>query len=199
MTEECRAASQQKPRLCSCTTVFLDRDGTINVKAPEGQYVTSPGEVCLLPGAAAAIAQLNAVAMRVIVATNQGWLSGMPDMEGYARVHGRLEELLAAGGAHLDAAYFCPHARGSCCCRKPNPGMLQRAAKEHGFRLGEAVMIGDSETDVTAGRAAGTATILLRSGREIASSNADLIAADLAEAVHLILNARTPCLTGCPW
>jgi D-glycero-D-manno-heptose 1,7-bisphosphate phosphatase len=187
MIEWCRAPSQQKPRLRSCTTVFLDRDGTINVKAPEGEYVTSPGEVCLLPGAAAAISQLNVAAMRVILVTNQRWLSGMPDMDSYARVHGRLEELLAAGGAHLDAAYFCPHARGSCRCRKPDPGMLQRAAREHGFSLGEAVMIGDSETDVAVGRAAGTATILLRSGQKIASSDADLVAADLAEAVHLIL------------
>jgi D-glycero-D-manno-heptose 1,7-bisphosphate phosphatase len=65
--------------------------------------------------------------------------------------------------------------------------MLRRAGKEHGFSLGEAVMIGDSETDIAAGRAAGTVTILLRSGQKIASSNADLVAADLAEAVYLIL------------
>lgn len=191
MIGEFSASSQQKPRLGSCTTVFLDRDGTINAKAPQGEYVTSPGEVYLLPGAAAAISQLNAAAIRVILATNQRWLSGMPDMDSYARVHGRLEKLLAADGAHLDAAYFCPHARGSCCCRKPDPGMLQRAAKEHGFRLGEAIMIGDSETDVTAGRAAGAVTILLRSGRKTVSSNADLVAADLAEAVNLILNDRS--------
>ena len=187
MIEQSRASSQQGPRRRSCTTVFLDRDGTVNVKAPEGKYVTSPGEVCLLPGAAAAVSRLNAAAMRVILVTNQRWLSGMPDMASYSRVHGRLEELLAASGAHLDAAYCCPHAPSSCCCRKPDPGMLQRAAREHGFSLGEAVMIGDSETDVAAGRAAGTATILLRSGQKTASSHADLVAADLAEAVHLIL------------
>ena len=188
MIEQSRASSQQGPRLHSCTTIFLDRDGTINVKAPEGEYVTSPGEVCLLPGAAAAVSRLNAAAMRVILVTNQRWLSGMQDMASYARVHGRLEELLAASGAHLDAAYFCPHAPGSCCCRKPDPGMLQRAAREYGFSLGEAVIIGDSETDIAAGRAAGTATILLRSGQKTASSHADLVVADLAEAVHLILN-----------
>lgn len=188
MIEESRASSPEKLRLRSCTTVFLDRDGTINVKAPEGKYITSPVGVYLLPGAAAAISQLNAAAMRVILVTNQRWLSGMQDMAGYVRVHSRLEELLAAGGAHLDAAYFCPHARGSCCCRKPSPHMLHRAAREHGFSLGEAVMIGDSETDIAAGRAAGTVTILLRCGQKIASSNADLVAADLAEAVQLILN-----------
>jgi D-glycero-D-manno-heptose 1,7-bisphosphate phosphatase len=171
-----------------CTTVFLDRDGTINVKAPDGEYVTSPADLCLLPGAAAAIARLNAAGMRVILVTNQRWLSGpASDVAGYARVHGRLEDLLAVEGAHLDAAYYCPHAHGSCDCRKPGPGMLRRAAREHQFALDAAVMIGDSESDVAAGRLAGTAAILLRSGRPVTSAAADFVVDDLAGAVRLIL------------
>jgi D-glycero-D-manno-heptose 1,7-bisphosphate phosphatase len=168
--------------------VFLDRDGTINVKAPDGEYVTSPVDVSLIPGAAAAIAELNAAALRVILVTNQRWISG-PDgqPEAYACVHARLQELLAAAGAHLDAAYYCPHPLGSCDCRKPAPGMLHRAAKEHDLDLSAAVMIGDSEADVAAGRAAGTATILLRRDRHITSRDADFVAGDLAEAVSLIL------------
>jgi D-glycero-D-manno-heptose 1,7-bisphosphate phosphatase len=70
--------------------------------------------------------------------------------------------------------------------------MLRRAAREHRFNLGAAVMIGDSETDVSAGRAAGTATILLRSGQRTAPRDADFVADDLAEAVHLILSDREP-------
>ena len=135
-------------------TVFLDRDGTINVKPPEGEYVTSPSGLVLLPGAGAAIARLNASSVEVILATNQRWLSRLPDVTPYERVHARLEELLAAHGAHLDGAYYCPHAPGCCCCRKPAPGMLERAANEHGFSLADAVMIGDRESDIMAGLAA---------------------------------------------
>jgi D-glycero-D-manno-heptose 1,7-bisphosphate phosphatase len=167
------------------TTVLLDRDGTINIKAPEGQYITSPGELALLPGAAGAIAQLNAASVQVILVTNQRWLSTMADLTPYERVHARLEELLAENGAHLDGAYYCPHAAGSCHCRKPAPGMLERAAEEHLFSLAEAVMIGDSESDVEAGRAAGTATIVL-SATPDALSPADHAVPSLAEAVRLI-------------
>src|SRR5580704_15337432 len=111
MIQHLRPAMQAEVLFQGCTTVFLDRDGTINVKAPDGEYVTSPADMRLLPGAAAAIARLNAAGMRVILVTNQRWLSGpASDLAGYARVHARLEELLAAEGAHLDAAYYCPHA-----------------------------------------------------------------------------------------
>ncbi len=181
-------ATKPEPRLRCCSTVFLDRDGTVNVKAATGQYVTSPAELSLIPRAATAIRRLNTASVRVIMVTNQRWLSfPAHNFSDYARVHARLRELLAADGAHIDAAYYCPHAHGSCGCRKPSPGMLQRAAREHGFTLDAAVMIGDAETDVAAGRAAGTATVLLRSEQQTVSRNADFVVDDLAEAVNLIL------------
>jgi D-glycero-D-manno-heptose 1,7-bisphosphate phosphatase len=183
-----QASARPDPRLRGCRAVFLDRDGTVNVKAPGGQYVTSPTGLSLITGAAAAISRLNAAGLRVILVTNQRWLSGPArDLTGYAQVHSRLEELLAAEGAHLDAAYCCPHAKGSCNCRKPSPGMLQRAAEQHQIELSSAVMIGDNETDVAAGRAAGTTTILLRAGQQVTSGNADFMVNDLAEAERLIL------------
>jgi D-glycero-D-manno-heptose 1,7-bisphosphate phosphatase len=93
--------------------------------------------------------------------TNQRWLfDPAADLTRYGQVHTRLNELLAADDAHLEAAYYCPHARGSCSRRKTKPGLLQRTAKEHRLSLNAAVMIDDSETDVEVGRAAGTATIL---------------------------------------
>ena len=173
----------------SLHTVFLDRDGTINVKAAAGHYIRSPAELVLLPGAAEAVAQLNAAPIRVILVTNQRWLSEeSADPGQYAAVHARLEELLAAEGAWLDAAYHCPHATGVCDCRKPGPAMLLRAAEEHGFELAGSVIVGDSDTDLLAGRAAGTATILLRaSGGETAG--ADAVVANLGAAVPLILHA----------
>lgn len=191
MSQHDLAAGAGEPALRGRGTAFLDRDGTINVKPPDGQYVTSPDGISLIPGAAAAIARLNAAAVRVILATNQRWLSGPEaDLPGYVLVHRRLEELLAAQGAHLDAAYYCPHADGSCDCRKPGPGMLRRAASDHNFALDTAVMIGDSETDIAAGRAAGTATILLSPGPRPAPLGADFVVGSLAEAVRLILGDR---------
>jgi D-glycero-D-manno-heptose 1,7-bisphosphate phosphatase len=171
-------------------TVFLDRDGTINVKAPAGQYVRSPAELVLLPGAARAVAELNAARLRTILVTNQRWLSEeSADLAGYDAVQARLEELLACEGAWLDAAYHCPHAASTCDCRKPGAGMLLRAAREHGFDLANAVIIGDSESDLVAGRSAGTATILIR-GNGKSPRDANAVVEDLAAAVRLILRTR---------
>jgi D-glycero-D-manno-heptose 1,7-bisphosphate phosphatase len=176
--------------LGSVRTVFLDRDGTINVKAVAGEYVTSPEGLVFLPGAAKAVAALNTARMRTVLVTNQRWLSRQSaDPARYFAVHSRLTQLLADEGAWLDAAYHCPHAVGACDCRKPLPGMLLRAARDHCFDLAEAVMIGDSDQDMMAGRAAGTATILLRAGGG-STPGADAVVDDLAAAVRLILAAR---------
>ncbi|OBE91917.1 HAD-IIIA family hydrolase [Mycobacterium sp. 852002-10029_SCH5224772] len=178
------------PDLRDVRTVFLDRDGTVNVKAAEGEYIRSPADLVLLPGAATALAALNAAGLRTVLVTNQRWLSEPgSDPTHFAAVQTRLQQLLAKEGARIDAAYHCPHATNSCECRKPGTGMLLRAAAEHGIDLTESVMIGDSDIDMRAGRAAGTATILLRSGGE-ASVDADTVVDDLVAAVGLILDAQ---------
>jgi D-glycero-D-manno-heptose 1,7-bisphosphate phosphatase len=180
------------PGLEGIHTVFLDRDGTINVKPPEGEYVTSPAGLVLLPGAARAVARLNAAGIRTVLVTNQSWLSRPSgDAERYAAIHARLAQLLAAEGARLDAAYHCPHAPGTCDCRKPHPGLLRRAARELGIELDQSVIIGDRDTDLKAGRAAGTSAILVRTGDvEPAAADADVVVDDLPAAVRLILRAR---------
>ena len=180
------------PGLEDIRTVFLDRDGTINVKPPEGEYVTSPAGLVLLPGAAKAVARLNAAGIRTVLVTNQSWLSRRSgDAERYAAIHARLTELLAAEGARLDAAYHCPHAPATCDCRKPHPGLLRRAARELGIELDQSVIIGDRDTDLKAGRAAGTSAILVRTGDvEPAAADADVVVDDLPAAVRLILQAR---------
>jgi D-glycero-D-manno-heptose 1,7-bisphosphate phosphatase len=176
--------------LRSLHTVFLDRDGTMNVKAAIGEYIKSPADLVLLPGAAKAVATLNAAGLRTILVTNQRWLSEKSaDPERYAAVHARLEQLLAHEGAWLDAAYHCPHATGVCDCRKPDIGMLRRAAREHSFDLGGAVIVGDSDTDLLAGRTAGTATILLRANGG-GAVGADAVAEDLGAAARLILHVK---------
>ncbi|WP_406814309.1 D-glycero-alpha-D-manno-heptose-1,7-bisphosphate 7-phosphatase [Mycobacterium sp. M23085] len=178
------------PDLRKVRTVFLDRDGTINVKAAAGEYIRSPAELVLLPGAARAVAALNAAGLRTVLVTNQRWLSEKAaEPAHFTAIQRRLHELLAGEGARIDAVYHCPHAANSCDCRKPLAGMLVRAAREHDFDLTESVIIGDGDTDVTAGRAAGTVTVLLRPGGQ-ASVDADFVVNDLAAAVELILGAR---------
>lgn len=168
--------------------VFLDRDGTINVKAPEGAYVNRPEDVELLPGAAAAIARLNRAAVPVVLVTNQRWMSrpGERVEERYAATHARLVELLAREDATLDRAYHCPHAADSCACRKPGAGMLLDAARDMGLDLRSTAIVGDAATDVLAGRVVGATTVLLdRNGRTHPA--ADTIAPDIAAAVEMLL------------
>ena len=175
------------------STVFLDRDGTLNVKAAPDGYVTSPDDLILLPGAGPAVARLNAAGLRTILISNQRWLSRpSADLATYGAVQRRLEQLLAAHGAWLDASYYCPHAIGACDCRKPGAGLLRQAAGEHGFNHRDSVVVGDSETDMMAGQSVGAATILLRptSASELCPL-ADAVATDLMAAVRLIVRERT--------
>jgi D-glycero-D-manno-heptose 1,7-bisphosphate phosphatase len=143
---------------------FLDRDGTINVKAAEGDYVESPDQLVLIPGAAAAIRRLNDAGLKAIVITNQrGIALGRMSEGDLEAVHARLEQLLAdEAGARLDAIFHCPHGLDSCDCRKPEVGLFLRAQERWPeIDLGRSAMVGDSEKDVLAGKRLGMATILL--------------------------------------
>lgn len=175
--------------------VFLDRDGTINV---EVDHLSRADEVVLLPGSGAAIARLNARGIPVVVVTNQSGIGrGLFSWEDYAAVKARLAGLLAAEGARWDAAYEAPHhpeAVGAYCHpdhpdRKPNPGMLLRAAEELGLDLGRSWMVGDKRIDLEAGLNAGCRVALVRTGygARMDGGIAHLVAADLAEAVDRIL------------
>ncbi|HEX8206848.1 MAG TPA: HAD family hydrolase [Solirubrobacteraceae bacterium] len=170
----------------SWSAAFLDRDGTINVKAPEGEYVESPSEVRLLDGAAPAIAALNAAGIPVIVVTNQrGIALGKMSEEDLAAVHARLSELLAEEGARVDAFYFCPHEKGTCDCRKPGTAMLEWAARDHDLDLRGSFLVGDSESDVEAGRRVGAKTVLIAPSPR--PSAADLTLPSLRDAVEALL------------
>ncbi|MGW1076161.1 D-glycero-alpha-D-manno-heptose-1,7-bisphosphate 7-phosphatase [Streptomyces sp. NPDC002537] len=166
---------------------FLDRDGTLNEKPPPGEYVMSPDRLALLPGAAAAVRRINASTRPAILVTNQrGVARGIMSERDLDAVQRRLTELLRAAGAFLDACYCCTHGEGDCRCRKPHPGLLTRAAEDFpGITLRNTVMIGDSETDVLAGRAAGTGTVRLAEAP--GDTAADLVAPDLWTAVDLLL------------
>jgi D-glycero-D-manno-heptose 1,7-bisphosphate phosphatase len=189
------SASQRTPLLASARFVFLDRDGVINRKRPEGEWVTRWEEVELLPGAAAAIAALNRTGCTVIMVTNQrGVALGLMTEAELRAIHERLRSELAALGARLDAIYFCPHDRGECRCRKPQTGMIEAAWQDFpGSGPGNSVLIGDSLSDIECGRNAGMPTIFVEGSREteartgdaaLARMLADAVAASLADAVQ---------------
>lgn len=172
--------------------VFLDRDGTINVKAPEGDYITAPEQLELLPGAAEGIRLLNQAGVPVVVVTNQRGVSlGRMDCADLRAVHARLHQLLGHHDAWVDAIFYCPHDKGTCACRKPAPLMLRRAGAYLGLTsLHRTVMIGDAMTDVEAGRRAGSRTVLLGpsagapAGTEVAPTLLDAVRVQLGLGAH---------------
>lgn len=176
--------------------VFLDRDGVINVRPALHSYVTSPQELTLLPHAAEGIRLLKAHDFLVIVATNQAGVGrGVMRLEELHLVHEALQEELARHSAALDAIYYCPHApTDGCDCRKPKAGLLRHAARELGVDLSRSFMVGDSLSDLMAGRRAGCTAILAGIGdvEDVCGEEAalaDHVAADLAEAARVVVES----------
>ncbi len=141
---------------------FLDRDGTI---IRDADYLADSREVELLPGAADAIRRLNSAGVAVVVVTNQSGIArGWITREQYDAVCHRLESLLAAEGATLDATYMCPHhpdITGPCDCRKPGLALYRQAIAEHGLDPAQSAFIGDRWRDVAPAAAFGGLGILL--------------------------------------
>lgn len=169
---------------------FLDRDGVINKKAPAEGYITRWEDLQILPGVAEAIALLNRAGWLVIVITNQQCIAkGLLTPDGLLTIHKSLQSELASRGAHLDAIYYCPHHRDDACpCRKPAPGMVLGAAKDHDIDLAHSWMVGDTESDIEAGRSAGCHTILITAAAHPPEMLADLSADSLLAAAKKILS-----------
>ena len=130
--------------------VFLDRDGTI-AKVYEGRPANTVGEIELLLGVPEGMRELKDAGLRVILATNQGGIAlGYMTEEVLLAMNVRVNELLASAKAPpIDAFYFCPHAPNAAChCRKPEPGMLLKAAEELGIDLKKSYFIGDDVRDM---------------------------------------------------
>jgi len=169
--------------------VFLDRDGVINRKAPEGQYVTRWEDMELLPRVAEAIARINGAGFLVIVVSNQRCVAkGLITEAGLRSLHERMRAELAAAGARIDDIYFCPHElQEGCDCRKPAPGMLLAAARAHGVDLTRSWMVGDSNLDVAAGKNAGCRTAFIGEHATDHDPGADLAGGSLFDAAEQIL------------
>jgi D-glycero-D-manno-heptose 1,7-bisphosphate phosphatase len=143
---------------------ILDRDGTIN--AERSDFVKSPDEWTPLPGALAAIAQLNQAGWRVVLASNQSGLGrGLFEVAALNAIHAKMHALLAEQGARVDAVFYCPHGPEEAChCRKPAPGLFEQIGQRYGVELQGVPTVGDSARDLMAGVAAGCEPHLVLTG-----------------------------------
>jgi D-glycero-D-manno-heptose 1,7-bisphosphate phosphatase len=175
--------------------VFLDRDGTI---CEEMGYLNHLSRLQIYPFAAAAIRRLNDAGLPVIVVTNQpGVARGIFPESLVHRAHEKMTAELAAAGASVDGFYYCPHkSEDACGCRKPFPGMLERAAQDHGLELAGSYVVGDRYADVEMGQKVSGRGILVLTGygqgeyelyHDAWPRQPDHVAEDLAEAVNRIL------------
>lgn len=142
--------------------VFLDRDGVINKKL-ENDYVTDWSKFEFLPTVKEAIRLLNQANILVIIITNQSVIGReLISEDKLHKIHSLMEEELAKSGAKVDKIYYCPHAPWhNCNCRKPKPGLLEKALKDFKIDIATSWMIGDEEKDIKAGQAVGLNTYLI--------------------------------------
>ena len=181
--------------------VFLDRDGTIN---EEVEYLSDLKKFKLLPEVAPAIKLLNEHGFKVIVITNQaGVARGYFGEDKVKEIHQEMKRQLREKDAYLDGIYYCPHHptegigeyKKNCWRRKPNPGMLEKAAKDFDLDLSQSYVIGDQLTDIKLGNNAGCETVLVLTGygkesyrkKGNGKVRVNFVADDLEKAVGWIL------------
>jgi D-glycero-D-manno-heptose 1,7-bisphosphate phosphatase len=179
---------------------FLDRDGTL---IEESGYLDRLERLAFFPFSVDAVRILNQAGLAVVVVTNQsGVARGLVREAFIDEAHTYIAEHLAVGGAHIDGFYYCPHHpaatleayRVRCDCRKPQPGLLRRAALELELDLSRSFSVGDRWQDLQAGRAVGGQSVLVRTGygrvtesQPVDGFDPDAVADNLIEAVSWIL------------
>jgi len=175
--------------------ILFDRDGTLVVDVP---FNADPERVALMPTAADAVQRARAAGLRIGVATNQpGIATGDLSREGLDRVNGRVEALVGP----FDAWFVCTHAKDAGCqCRKPEPGLITRAARAWGLDPSELALIGDTKADLGAAERAGAHGVLVPNARTRREEidEAPRVASTLLDAVDLLLAPapHSPALAG---
>lgn len=154
-----------------CPALFLDRDGTINV---DTGYPSDPAEIVLLPGILPVLRAANEAGLACAIVTNQsGVARGLFGWDAFEAVNRRVVDLLAAQGCRIDLVLACAYhedGQGTLAVadhpmRKPNPGMILRAAEIGGLDLARSIMVGDRGSDIEAGRRAGLTNVFLFDGK----------------------------------
>jgi len=144
--------------------IILDRDGVINYDSRE--YIKSPDEWHAIPGSLDAIAKLNKVGYKVIVATNQSGIARkLYDLKTLHQIHEKMLRELKQHHGHIEEIFFCPHHPvDNCICRKPKPGMLHQIQQKYGVRFQDTFFIGDTPSDIEAATAVGCKPLLVLTG-----------------------------------
>lgn len=167
--------------------IFIDRDGTI---MEDTDYCSHPKDVRIFPGVPEALRRLKSRGYKLIIITNQSGIGrGLFTPDQYRAVES--EVLRQLGDGLVDATYYCPDAPGQHSkCRKPAPGMVLKATRDHQIDLSRSFFIGDKEVDVECAHNAGVRAIRVRTGIQcdLTGSRADEMADDVPTAVHIILN-----------
>jgi len=179
--------------------VFLDRDGVICRNRDD--HVKSWDEFVFLPGAREALARLARLNLRLIVITNQAIINrGIVPVEVVESIHTRMVRAIEEAGGRIDRVMYCPHRPDEhCACRKPEPGLLLMAAEELGLDLSQSYLIGDAETDMQAGQAAGCERYMVLTGRGrrqlvrcwLHGEQGFTVVSDLGSAVDAILRRES--------
>ncbi len=181
--------------------VFVDKDGTIVVDVG---YLSDPEKLKLLPYTSSAIKMFNEANFKVFVISNQSGIArGYLSEDILQTIDKKLQKELLKNGAYVDGIYYCPHHpeegiypyRGECECRKPQPGLINKAAFEHGLDLCASYVIGDKGSDIETGKRAGTKTILVLTGKgketlnggELKGMKPDHISENLHDAAKWII------------
>jgi len=175
--------------------VLLDRDGTINV---EVDYLSDPAQLQLLPGVSQGLKLLRQAGIPLAIVTNQSGVGrGFFTEETLAKIHDRLEKMLADQNIKVEGIFSCPHhPREKCACRKPLPGMALKAAAALNGDLSRSFVVGDKPCDIELGKNIGARTILVRSGygrnyNFSSLAKPDMVAENMEEAALWILGQKT--------
>ncbi len=172
---------------------LLDRDGTIVI---DRVYLDNAAGLEFLPGAAQGLRLLHERGYRLVVISNQsGVARGLIPPGRLEEMNARLMQMVEQAGARLEGIYCCPHApEDHCSCRKPEPGLILQAAAELGFDPRDAVVIGDKDSDIEAGKRVGAATVLITTEKALSAQelSADAAAADLIGAAGAVFTLHDP-------
>lgn len=171
--------------------VFLDRDGVLN---NDVGYPHRLGDAVLFDDVIPALRRIQNAGYVLLVVSNQsGVARGFFTLNQVSRFNRAIAEQLHKANIRVTSKnfYVCPHGpRDECSCRKPKPGLLLKAARQHRIDLGKSFTVGDEETDIEAGRRAGTQTVLLDRSGKSRKTKADLVASSLSEVADLVRSAR---------
>ena len=175
--------------------IFVDRDGIINEKPPEHDYVKKWKDFKFLPNIGRAIEELGQKFLVIIITNQRGIARKIMKLKTLEDIHHKMKAELKKQNAKINRIYFCPHnIEDNCNCRKPKPGLILKAAKDFNINLSKSYVVGDDLTDIEAGKKAGCKTILITKNRDLFFKNKDekpdYIVSKIINAVKIIKKSK---------